>query len=100
MNKQLTVQDLYRFCEQEIKKGNSKRLIVISDDNEGNGFHGLFYAFTEIDEKDKEYYPIYDFFDVDFAGVLPKEDIRAIDIMRSKEILAKETESEDQEVVC
>jgi hypothetical protein len=48
----------------------------------------------------KEHYPIYDFFDVDFAGVLPKEDIRAIDIMRSKEILAKETESEDQEVVC
>lgn len=60
MNKQLKVQDLYKLCEQEIKKGNSQRLIVISDDNEGNGFHGLFYGFTEINEKEQEYYPIYD----------------------------------------
>ena len=70
MNKQLTVQDLYRFCEQEIKKGNSKRLIVISDDNEGNGFHGLFYAFTEIEEKDKEYYPIYDSVETDIKKII------------------------------
>jgi hypothetical protein len=70
MNKQLTVQDLYRFCEQEIKKGNSKRLIVISDDNEGNGFHGLFYGFTEIAEKDKEYYPIYDSVETDIKKIL------------------------------
>lgn len=70
MNKQLTVQDLYKFCELEIKKGNSKRLIVISDDNEGNGFHGLFYAFTEIDEKDKEYYPIYDSVETDIKKII------------------------------
>ena len=35
-------------------------MIVISDDNEGNGFHGLFYGFTIIEEKEKHYYPIND----------------------------------------
>lgn len=46
--KQLTVNDLYKHCQEQIKKGNGDKLIVISDDNEGNGFHGLFYDFTEI----------------------------------------------------
>lgn len=70
MNKQLRVQDLYKLCEQEIKKGNAQRILVISDDNEGNGFHGLFYGFTEITEKDKEYYPIYDSVETDIKKIL------------------------------
>ena len=48
MNEQLTVKTLYEYCEREIKKGNADKKIVISDDNEGNGFHGLYYAFTEL----------------------------------------------------
>lgn len=47
-NGQLTVKTLYEYCEREIKKGNGDKKIVISDDNEGNGFHGLYYAFTEL----------------------------------------------------
>lgn len=47
---QLTVKDLRKFCEQEIKAGNGDKLIVVSDDNEGNGFHGLFYGFTPCTE--------------------------------------------------
>lgn len=58
--KQLTINELLKFCQQQVKKGNGNKKIVISDDNEGNGYHGLFYAFTEIDEDEKEYYQIYD----------------------------------------
>lgn len=70
MNKQLTVKDLYKLCKNEINKGNSDRILVISDDNGGNGFHGLFYGFTEIDEKDKEYYPIYDSVETDIKKII------------------------------
>ena len=43
---QLTVKELYKFCSIEIAKGNGNKHIVVADDNEGNGYHGLFYAFT------------------------------------------------------
>lgn len=46
--KQITVNDLYKICEQAIKEGNGDKNIVISDDNEGNGYHGMFYGFTEV----------------------------------------------------
>ena len=48
--KQMTVEDLFILCGKELDKGNGKKNIVLSDDNEGNGFHGMFYGFTEIDE--------------------------------------------------
>lgn len=48
--KQVTVRDLYRYCENAISDGHGDKNIVISDDNEGNGFHGLFYDFTPVDE--------------------------------------------------
>ena len=44
----------------EIKKGNGKRKIVISDDNEGNGYHGLFFGFTAINKGEEDLYHIYD----------------------------------------
>ena len=44
---QLTVRDLYHACEYQIKKGNGNKYIAISDDNEGNGYHGMFFRFTE-----------------------------------------------------
>lgn len=47
---QITVNELLKLCEQEIKKGNGDKNIVISDDNEGNGYHGLFYGFTPVNE--------------------------------------------------
>jgi hypothetical protein len=30
--------------------GNGDKMIVVADDNEGNGYHGLFYQFTEADD--------------------------------------------------
>lgn len=44
---QLTIKDLKRFVDEQMKKGNGDKFIVISDDNEENGYHGLFYQFTD-----------------------------------------------------
>lgn len=46
MNKGFTVRELYKACQKEIEKGNGNKYIVISNDNEGNGFHTLFFLFT------------------------------------------------------
>lgn len=46
---QITVKELYELCKAEIAKGNGNKFIVISDDNEGNGYHGLFYGFADAD---------------------------------------------------
>ena len=51
---QLTVKDLYEACKLHINKGNGDKLIVISDDNEGNGYHGMFYALTEITDENRD----------------------------------------------
>ena len=51
---QIKVKDLFELCKQEIKNGNGNKNIVISDDNEGNGFHGLFMGFTPIIEEWEE----------------------------------------------
>lgn len=45
--RQLTIKDLKRFVDKQMEKGNEDKFIVISDDNEGNGYHGLFYGFTD-----------------------------------------------------
>ena len=56
---QLTIKNLAIILAKELKKGNGDKVIVISDDNEGNGFHGLFYGITnlsELEPNDQEYY--------------------------------------------
>ena len=55
MNKSITVEQLKKYCEEEIKQGNGNKVIMISDDDEGNNFHYLWYSFTEIED---EYYDI------------------------------------------
>lgn len=42
---QMTVERLAMLALELIEQGYGKRKIVISDDNEGNGYHGLFYGF-------------------------------------------------------
>lgn len=44
--KGITVEHLYKECERMIKAGYGKRHIMISNDDEGNGFHELFYGFS------------------------------------------------------
>ena len=44
---QLTVKDLLEACQKQVEIGNGDKGIIVADDNEGNGYHGLFYEFTE-----------------------------------------------------
>ena len=43
----LTVNQLLEFCKKQIEKGNGNKHIIISNDDEGNGYHTLFYEFTD-----------------------------------------------------
>lgn len=47
---QITVKELLEICKQAVRAGYGEKHIVISDDNEGNGYHGLFYGFTPLTE--------------------------------------------------
>ena len=47
----LTIKQLAKLCAEEIKAGNGDKKILISSDDEGNGFHGLFYPFTTAQEE-------------------------------------------------
>ena len=53
---QMTIEMLAKLCQAEIKKGNGKKKLVISDDNEGNGYHGMYYGFTDAKEFEGEIY--------------------------------------------
>ena len=44
--KMLTINDLAELVNEEIKKGNGAKKIMLSDDDEGNGYHGLYFAFA------------------------------------------------------
>lgn len=57
MSKQITVKQLMQFCKEQVIKGNGDKMIVVGDDNEGNGYHGMFFGFTEeVDEFVDEIY--------------------------------------------
>ena len=50
-NRPLTVKELYRLCQKEIQKGHGDHVIMLSDDDEGNGYHYCWYDFTEPTEE-------------------------------------------------
>ena len=54
MSQQITVKVLYELIQKEMLKGNGDKKIVLSDDNEGNGYHGMFYGFTSAPKTVKE----------------------------------------------
>lgn len=54
----LTVNDLFKACQNAIDKGYGDRKVLISQDDEGNGFHELFYDFIEA-EQFKSYSSVY-----------------------------------------
>lgn len=56
MNKQMTVKALLELCKAEVQAGNGDKNIVVGDDNEGNGYHGLFYGFTPVDGFEDDIY--------------------------------------------
>lgn len=46
MPKRMTVADLYEAAKGMMKLGYGDKHILISSDDEGNEFHGLYYLFT------------------------------------------------------
>lgn len=51
MNKGLTVEELFECCKKQIEKGNGDKHIQITTDDEGNGYHTLFYQFNDDKEE-------------------------------------------------
>ena len=51
---QMTVKQLLKLCQDEVKSGNGNKYIVIADDNEGNGYHGMFYGFSDAVRVEKD----------------------------------------------
>lgn len=43
----ITVKDLALLCMEQINKGNGNKHVLLSDDDEGNGYHTLFYSFMD-----------------------------------------------------
>ena len=43
----MKVKELKKYCDMQIKKGNGNKEIQISCDDEGNGYHTLFYQFED-----------------------------------------------------
>lgn len=48
--KPITVKQLFKECANQIEKGNADKVIMISQDDEGNGYHYLWYSFSTPDE--------------------------------------------------
>ena len=51
----VTVKQLLEICKEQIEAGNGDKVVLISDDDEGNGFHTLFYGFLSDPEKIRVY---------------------------------------------
>ena len=59
----VTVKDLFLWCKEEVGRGNGDRKIYISRDDEGNGFHPLYYGFVTDPEEISSYINGYCMFD-------------------------------------
>ena len=42
--RQIKLKDLYQACKEQMEKGNGEKSLILSDDNEGNGYHGMFFT--------------------------------------------------------
>ena len=43
----ITVKELAKACAAQVKAGNGDKKILLSDDDEGNGYHQLFFLFSK-----------------------------------------------------
>ena len=54
-NRPMTVKQLLKFCQDEIKAGHGDCSIMLSDDDEGNGYHYCWYSFSMVDGYTEEF---------------------------------------------
>lgn len=50
MNKPITVKQLKSIVDNEVRKGNGNKVVMINNDDEGNGYHYLWYAMAPVRE--------------------------------------------------
>ena len=48
--KAITIDQLWKACVEERKKGNGKKTILMSSDEEGNSYQPMHYLFTPMSE--------------------------------------------------
>ena len=46
----MTVRELFHACAEQIRLGNEDRIVQISNDDEGNGYHTLFFTFSPLSD--------------------------------------------------
>ena len=51
--KPITVKQLMMLCSKQVQAGNGDKVIMISNDDEGNGYHYLWYSFITVKEMEK-----------------------------------------------
>jgi hypothetical protein len=44
--KKMTLMDLYLAIAEQVKQGNGDKVVLVADDDEGNGYHPIYYAVT------------------------------------------------------
>lgn len=70
--KPITVSELCDLCKEQIALGNGNKSIMISDDDEGNGYHYLWFNFSKVEDiLEDEYSPLNYTLN---ENVAPKED--------------------------
>ena len=58
--KAITIDQLWKACVEERKKGNGKKTILVASDEEGNSFHPMRYLFTPMSNEFKSLVYRYD----------------------------------------
>ena len=51
---QMKLKDLYIACKHYMEEGYGEKTLVVSGDNEGNHYHGMFYTLTPITAENKD----------------------------------------------
>lgn len=49
----LKVKDLYKYMKQEVDNGRGDYVVLVTDDDEANGYHYLWYGPQTIEEAEK-----------------------------------------------
>jgi len=52
INYPITIDELYEICKDKIAKGNGKKFVLLSNDEEGNGAHECYFGMSDAREWD------------------------------------------------
>ena len=70
--KQMKLNDLYKACKKLMNAGHGEKTLVVSGDNEGNHYHGMFYTLTLITADNKSCFQglIYDSCETNIENII------------------------------